>query len=240
MIALSESFVKHSLKRNCLTIITFHPLILLMCKERCAARDDLFLLQFPPMIAHLYGTVTRHRPGEVTVDVGGVGYRVSVPLDVWEQLEEETTTKLWIFTYVREDRFDLFGFLTPQSRTLFEELLGIPGIGPRTALEICSVPRSLIGMAIQEQDSSPLTAIKGVGKKTAEKLLLELKSLAEKLPALFADTGTGSTRPAFDPDAVAALETLGYDAPTIAHALKSLPSDLATTEERVAAALRSL
>jgi len=192
------------------------------------------------MIAHLYGTVTRHRPGDVTVDVGGVGYRVAVPLDVWEQLEEEKTTKLWIFTYVREDRFDLFGFLSRHSRTLFEELLGIPGIGPRTALEICSVPRSLIGMAIHEQDPATLTAIKGIGKKTAEKLLLELKSLSEKLPALFEETGSSAVRPSLDPDAVAALETLGYDAPTIMHALKSLPSDLATTEERVAAALRSL
>ncbi len=192
------------------------------------------------MIAHLHGTVTRHRTGEVTMDVNGVGYRVAVPLDVWEQLEEGAVAKLWIFTYVREDRFDLFGFLAQHSRTLFEELLNIPGIGPRTALEICSVPRSLIGMAIREQDPATLTAIKGIGKKTAEKLLLELKSLSEKLPALFEETGTGSARPSLDPDAVAALETLGYDAPTIMHALKSLPMDLTTTEERVAAALRSL
>lgn len=174
------------------------------------------------------------------MDVNGVGYRVAVPLDAWEQLEEGAMTKLWISTFVREDRFDLFGFLLPQSRTLFEELLNIPGIGPRTALEICSVPRSLIGMAIREQDSSPLTAIKGVGKKTAEKLLLELKSLSEKLPALFEETGSPSAHPSLDPDAVAALETLGYDAPTIMHALQSLTPDLATTEERVAAALRSL
>ncbi|MDD5041224.1 MAG: Holliday junction branch migration protein RuvA [Candidatus Peribacteraceae bacterium] len=192
------------------------------------------------MIAHLHGTVTRHSPGEATVDVGGVGYRVLVPPDVWEQLEEGATAKLWISTFVREDRFDLFGFLSPLSRTLFEELLGIPGIGPRTALEICSVPRSLIGMAIREKDASPLTSIKGIGKKTAEKLLVELKSLAEKLPALFMGTDAGAVYVAMDPDAVAALEALGYDAPTITHALKSLPADLASTEDRVAAALRSL
>lgn len=192
------------------------------------------------MIAHLHGNVTLCRPGEVTVDVNGVGYRVLVPLDVWEQLEEGAMAKLWISTFVREDRFDLFGFLSVHSRTLFEELLGIPGIGPRTALEICSVPRSLISLAIREQDSTQLTSIKGIGKKTAEKLLLELKSLAEKLPALFEETGSHSAHPSLDLDAVAALETLGYDAPTIAHALKSLPLDLATTEDRVAAALRSL
>ncbi len=116
------------------------------------------------MIAHLHGSVTLCRPGEVTVDVSGVGYRVLVPLDVWEQLEEGAMAKLWISTFVREDRFDLFGFLSVLSRTLFEELLGIPGIGPRTALEICSVPRGLIAMAIREQDASPLTSIRGIGK----------------------------------------------------------------------------
>lgn len=192
------------------------------------------------MIAHLHGNVTRHRPGEVTVDVHGVGYRVQVPLDVWEQLEEGAETTLWISTFVREDRFDLFGFLATHSRTLFEELLNIPGIGPRTALEICGVPRGHIALAVREQDAGPLTDIKGIGKKTAEKLLVELKSLAEKHPSLFAGTDAGEPRAALDPDAVAALEALGYDAPTITHALKSLPADLASTEDRVAAALRSL
>lgn len=192
------------------------------------------------MIAHLHGNVMRHHPGEVTVDVGGVGYRVTVPLDVWERLEEETLTKLWISSYIREDRFDLFGFLSPQGRTLFEELLAIPGIGPRTALEICSVPRGLIGMAIREQDPSALTAIKGVGKKTAEKLLFELRALAEKVPTLFSETGSAGAKTSLDPDAVAALEVLGYDAPTITQALRALPAGLATTEDRVTAALRSL
>lgn len=182
----------------------------------------------------------RGSPGEITVDTGGVGYRVLVPLDVWEQLEEGATSRIWISTFVREDRFDLFGFLSPSSRTLFEELLGIAGIGPRMALEICSVPRGLISMAIREEDASALTTIKGVGRKTAEKLLVELKSLAEKLPDLFADSNRGDKRSAVDPDAVAALEALGYDAPTITHALTALPRDLATTEDRVEAALRSL
>ncbi len=174
------------------------------------------------------------------MDVGGVGYRVLVPLDVWEQVEEGTTTKLWISTFVREDRFDLFGFLSRQSRTFFEGLLGISGIGPRTALEICCVPRGIIGMAIREKDASPLSSIKGIGKKTAEKLLLELNALSEKFPTLFSESEGGAVRSAMDPDAVAALEALGYDAPTITHALTSLPADLTTTEDRVEAALRSL
>lgn len=192
------------------------------------------------MIAHLRGIITRQAPGEVTVDVGGVGYRVSVPLDTWERVTGDAPQQLWISTYVREDRFDLFGFLDERSRWLFEELLSIPGIGPRTALELCSVPRGLLSMAIGKQDPAPLTAIRGVGRKTAEKLLLELKSLAEKHPDAFTGTAEGGGAPGVDADAIAALEALGYDAPTILHALKALPPALATTEERVTAALRSL
>lgn len=191
------------------------------------------------MIAHLRGTIARHAPGAVTVDVGGVGYRVMVPLDVWEQVQEGITVRLWIASYIREDRFDLFGFLDTQSRLLFEELLNIAGIGPRTALELCSVPRSLLALAVQKKDAAPLTSVKGIGRKTAEKLLLELTSLGEKYPDLFSGTETGVSA-SIDPDAVSALEALGYDAPTITRALKALPVDLATTEERVTAALRSL
>jgi Holliday junction DNA helicase RuvA len=95
-------------------------------------------------------------------------------------------------------------------------------------------------MAITKEDPTPLTGIKGIGRKTAEKLLLELKSLSEKHPDLFVGAEAGERPATIDPDAVAALEALGYDAPTIAHALKALPKDLVTTEERVAAALRSL
>jgi Holliday junction DNA helicase RuvA len=191
------------------------------------------------MIDHLRGTIARQHPGEVTVDVHGVGYRVFVPLDVWEKAEEGAEQTLWTSTYVREDRLDLFGFLDHAGRALFEELLAISGIGPKMALELCSVPRGLLAQAVHEEDAGILTSIKGIGKKTAEKLLLELKNLAEKHPEILR-SATGETRGRMDPDAVAALEALGYDSSTIMHALKALPKDLGTTEERVAAALRSL
>lgn len=192
------------------------------------------------MIAHLHGIITRQSPGEVTVDVHGVGYRVQTPLDVWERVMEGAERKLWISTYVREDRLDLFGFLDRAGRSLFEQFLALDGIGPRMALELCSVPRSLLGNAVDAADPSLLTSIKGIGRKTAEKLLVELKSLAERHPELLRDASGEKRTSALDPDAVSALEALGYDAPTIMHALKALPADLATTEDRVAAALRSL
>lgn len=192
------------------------------------------------MLAHLRGTVHKMDPGEATVDVAGVGYRVSVPLDVWDELKEAEPRMLWISTYVREDRFDLYGFADRDGQILFEELIKLSGIGPKLGLELCAVPRGLLAQAMQEQNVSLLTSIKGIGKKTAEKLLLELRSLAERKPQIFIVKGLPSSRGEYDQDAISALTALGYDSATAIHALKDLPTDVKTTEERVAAALRSL
>ncbi len=189
------------------------------------------------MIAHLRGAVHKMDLGEATVDVAGVGYKVNVPLDVWEGLEEGQNRMLWISTYVREDRFELYGFADAAGLRMFEEFLKLPGIGPKTALELCAVPRSLFAQAIAEDDHRLLTSVKGIGKKTAEKLLVELKSLDEKRPGMFASAGAKGS---FDQDAISALTALGYDQQTVMHALKELPPALTSTEERVAAALRSL
>ncbi len=193
------------------------------------------------MIAHLRGTVLKLSPGVVSVDVAGVGYRVQVPLDTWEALEENAERFLWIQTYVREDRLELFGFLEREDRLLFEELIARPGIGPKLGLELCSVQRSLLDQAITEEDPRLLMSVRGIGKKTAEKLLIDLRALREKYPELFGmRTQGGEAAPALDQDAVAALASLGYDLPIVLQALRKLPKNLATTEERVTAALRSL
>lgn len=192
------------------------------------------------MIAHLRGAVHKLDPGEVTVDVAGVGYRVSVPLDVWDELKEAEPRMLWISTYVREDRFELFGFADRDGQILFEELIKLSGIGPKLGLELCAVPRIMLKQAMEEQNVNLLTTIKGIGRKTAEKLLLELRSLAERKPQIFMVKGVSPTRGEFDQDAIAALTALGYDSATAIRALKDLPPDVKTTEERVAAALRSL
>jgi holliday junction DNA helicase RuvA len=193
------------------------------------------------MIAHLRGIIAKGAMGEVTVDVNGVGYRVSVPMNTWDNLEEGSLSTLWISTYVREDRLDLFGFSDSSTRTLFESLIQLQGIGPRMGLELCAVPRGMLLQAIAQDDHRLLTAIKGIGKKTAEKLLIELKNLAERQPLMFQGVEAGGTLPAqYDRDAVAALTMLGYASTDIMQALETLPKHLNTTEERVAAALRSL
>jgi Holliday junction DNA helicase RuvA len=192
------------------------------------------------MISHLRGSIHRLAPEKVTVDVNGVGYGVSVPMNVWDELKEGKEATLCILTYVREDRLDLFGFLDETGRTLFQRFIAMNGIGPKHALELCAVPKSLLMQAIGSQEPKLLTSVKGIGKKTAEKLLLDLKSLAEKQPDIFGTSSSGLVAGITDSDAIDALKNLGYDTNSILNVLKNLPEELETTEERITAAIRSL
>jgi holliday junction DNA helicase RuvA len=193
------------------------------------------------MISRLHGIVFKGVPGEVTVDVQGVGYRVSVPLNAWDTCEEAQEATLWITTFVREDRFELFGFLDQRTRALFEKLININGIGPRIGLELCAAPRHVLLDVAETRDGKALTSIKGIGRKTADTLAVELAALVEKDPGLFIDEGgrkpSSSTR---DPDAMAALAQLGFQTGDILRAMEKLPKNLVSTEERVAAALKEL
>ncbi len=194
------------------------------------------------MFYALTGTVRKLPLPHVAIDVAGVAYLVSVPHPVWDALKEGTEETLVTYTYVREDRLELFGFKKPEERALFTELLNISGIGPKIALELCSIPLAMLLTAAETDDSGMLTRIKGIGKKTAEKLLVDLKSLLEKHPEWTTIKGEAMQEhhATFDADAIAALVSLGYDQGTVLSALKRLPGSLKKTEERVAAALRSL
>lgn len=192
------------------------------------------------MIAGLRGIIGKTAPGSLIVDVQGVGYDVAVPMATWDDLKDGESAQLHITTYVREDRFELFGFADVQTKRLFNALIQISGIGPRMGLELCAVPRGILVQAINEEDPAILTSIKGIGRKTAEKLLVELKSLAEKHMEMFSTEAMAVSGSRFDRDAIAALSQLGFANNEIMRALESLPSELATTEERVTAALRSL
>jgi len=194
------------------------------------------------MFYALTGTIRKLQIPQIAVDTGGIAYLVSVPYPFWDSLQGGTTTTVIVYTFVREDRLDLFGFAHDTDRALFAELLNISGVGPKLALELCSFSKSLLLQAIRMSDTAILTSIKGVGKKTAEKLLVDLKSLSEKHPEWLAEV-SGITREniaALDSDAIAALTSLGYDQPSVVAALKKLPPKIKKTEERVAAVLRSL
>jgi holliday junction DNA helicase RuvA len=194
------------------------------------------------MLYALTGIIQKLPLPQVAIDVVGVTYLISVPHPVWDSLREGENAKIIVFTFVREDRLELFGFHTTEERSLFTELLNISGIGPKIALELCSIPMHMLLRAAETDDVASLTGIKGIGRKTAEKLLVDLKSLCEKHPEwMMKNAGTAHERPApFDADAIAALTSLGYDQSTVLDALKRLPITLKKTEERVKAALRSL
>jgi len=193
------------------------------------------------MLYALTGTVQKLDLPHVAVDISGVSYLASVPHPVWDSLQNGETTTLIVYTLVREDRLDLFGFKTSADRAFFIALLNLSGIGPKLALELSSIPREMLVEAAEKEDAGILSNIKGVGRKTAEKLLVDLTSMFEKHPEWTTlVSAPGEKRAAFDSDAIAALVSLGYDQPSVLDALKKIPTKLKRTEDRVAAALRSL
>jgi Holliday junction DNA helicase RuvA len=160
------------------------------------------------VIARLEGRLAEKSPGAVVLDVGGVGYDVRVPLSTFFELPDEgKTVRLRIHTYVREAAFVLYGFLAEQERAAFELLLGANGVGPRLALAILSgLPVPRLAAAVKHNDVHALVAIPGVGRKTAERILIELTDKIDRLrdvePVEEADDAEAG--------AVSALVNLGY------------------------------
>jgi Holliday junction DNA helicase RuvA len=161
------------------------------------------------VIAHLAGRLLRKAPQEAVIDVGGVGYRVTIPLSTFYRLGAEgEAAALRVHTHLREDSIALFGFLTAVEHDLFEKLIGVAGVGPKLAVNILSgIESDALVEALRGGDLARLTRIPGVGRKTAERLVLELK---DKMPkgapppeaAVEADTDRE--------DVVSALMDLGY------------------------------
>ena len=144
------------------------------------------------MIGRLTGKVTEEDDGGIVVDVNGVGYEVIVPIGTLgrAKTDAEGRVTLFVHTHVREDALTLFGFASDGDRLAFRTLIGVSNVGPKTAIAVLSaLPAADLGRAIARKELGKLTAISGVGKKTAERLLLELK---DKLPAL----ESASPRPA--------------------------------------------
>ena len=180
------------------------------------------------MIARLSGTVLEKHPNRVVVDVGGVGYDVQVPLSTFYGLGEPgAAVTLRIHTHVREDVIALYGFVTRLEQDLFERLIAINGVGPKLALAVLSgiEPGELI-RAVRTQDVARLTRIPGVGKKTAERIGLELKDrLPSSLQGL--ETAPASSTPGdqLRDDLLSALVNLGYQRPVAEKALEKVLKD---------------
>jgi Holliday junction DNA helicase RuvA len=167
------------------------------------------------VIAHLRGRIFEKQPHRIVVDVNGVGYDVAVPLSTFYGLGEAgAEIALRIHTHVREDALLLFGFATRLEQELFERLISVSGIGPKVGLAVLSgiEPQELI-TAVHQGDVARLTAIPGIGKKTAERIVLELKDRLPKAEHTPSPDGESIAPSALKDDVLSALINLGYHRP---------------------------
>jgi Holliday junction DNA helicase RuvA len=173
------------------------------------------------MIAHLSGTLLSKQPNSVILDVGGVGYEVNIPVSTFYDLEEPgSNVQLRIYTHVREDTFQLFGFKTARERELFMRVISVSGIGPQLGIKLLSgMSADEMVASIRTNNLAKLTLIPGIGRKTAERLVMELRdkvaslSSAELEEELGAKTDAGVPVPSEDSmrsDVLSALLNLGY------------------------------
>jgi Holliday junction DNA helicase RuvA len=180
------------------------------------------------VIGRIAGKLVAKHPPQIVVDVHGVGYELDVPMSTLYQLPA-TGSDVSLLTHlmVREDAHQLFGFATEGERALFRQLLKISGVGARTALAVLSgMSVTDLKNAVSQQDSGRLTRIPGIGKKTAERLLLELKDkLDVTVVAVHSDGGSNASS-----DVVNALLALGYNDKEAQFAVKNLESGLSVTE----------
>ncbi len=184
------------------------------------------------MIAHLTGKLIQKQPNSVIIDVGGVGYELIVPLSTFYELGETgSDVSLRAYTYVREDTLQLFGFKSDGEKRLFLLLTSVSGIGPRLAIILLSglSPEEII-QAIRENNLVRLVSVPGVGKKTAERLVVELKDKVAaaawtEMAARAAASSGSSQSSALRDDVVSALVNLGYQRPAAERALNEALKD---------------
>lgn len=189
------------------------------------------------MIAYLTGIILHKDLKYIIIDTGGVGYKVTTTIDVLNNTSLHDKTSLWIYTAVREDAIDLYGFADKESLDFFELLISISGIGPKSAIGILGVATiATLKEAIMSGETSYLTKISGIGKKIADKIVLELKDKV----IYTTEEAIGATKGQSDVDAVEALKALGYTHKEAREALEDIPKDVKDTGEKVKAALRVL
>lgn len=194
------------------------------------------------MIALLTGILVQKTPENCVIDVGGVGYSVHTSLTTFAVLPDiGREVKINIYTHVREDQLVLYGFTSIEEKAIFQRLIAVSGVGPKTALAILSgIPATHLAEAIANEDRARLSTIPGVGKKTAERIIVELKDRLAKDFAIFTG-GPVSERGRLYEDTVSALTNLGYLRHTAEGTLKKIKwSGQMPIEEAIKAALKEL
>ncbi len=197
------------------------------------------------MIAQLIGELAYRSPEQIILDVNGVGYRLQIPLSTFYALPETGKIQLRVHTHVKEDAINLFGFLTEAEKDLFALLISVSGVGPKLAITTLShIPADELAMALCQGDIARLTAIPGIGKKSAERLVLELQDKAARFAIEGGIASPKDLQPSVEnrhEDALSALINLGYKDALARKALKTLQISPGTPlEEILKAALKIL
>lgn len=179
------------------------------------------------MIGHLKGTVLEKHPNQVILETAGVGYEVQIPVSTFTTLPDNgAVASLRIYTHVREDAIVLFGFATPEEKALFERLISVTGIGPKLGITVLSglATPDLVN-AIRSSDVATLIRVPGIGKKTAERIVLELKDKLSTIDAAGKSVTAPEAGPrydALDRDVISALQNLGCTRPAAEEALRKV------------------
>ena len=190
------------------------------------------------MFYYIEGTVSVIGQNLAVIDAGGVGYACMTTLSTLSRLEKGKKARLYTYCYIKEDAFDIYGFYDLSEKRCFEQLISVSGVGPKAALSILSscTPESL-ALAIISEDETALTIAPGIGKKLAQRIILELKDKVSKESVSvktggYAAPGGGAGQPAAKiNDAAAALAVLGYSQGEISAALRSIDTQALSTEE---------
>jgi len=190
------------------------------------------------MIAFISGTIKAKTGRSIVVDVSGVGYEVFTTPLFLEKAKENQEVELYTHLYVREDIMELYGFPSVGELNFFKKLIGVSGVGPKSALTIMSLASvSDLQRAIVQEDASLLTKVSGIGEKTAKRLIVELKS---KLEAGDIGESAAKAGPVGDSQAIDGLVGLGYSAKEAREALRMVDKDVVNVKDRLKAALKLL
>ncbi|MCD6109563.1 Holliday junction branch migration protein RuvA [bacterium] len=179
------------------------------------------------MIAFLEGTIQKKLNGNIILNTGDIGYLVNISSNNLAELEENDHLSLFIHTSVREDDISLFGFRELEDLELFKKLISVSGVGPKTGLEILNNSAKGIKYAISQGDTDLLEKTPGIGKKTAQRIIIDLKNKVSQTqkPDDYIDTKN------INRDAIKALEKLGFRKHQIINRLKNIPEDITNEEE---------
>jgi len=191
------------------------------------------------MIGYLTGKIISSKPTLILLDVNGVGYEVRISINTFERISGKEFVSLFIYTNVKEDAITLFGFYSEAEKEMFELLISISGVGPKSALSLLSgISTDDLKQAIITSNVERMIAVPGIGRKTAERLILELKNKVRDIK----EEGITTSKPSLQKEAVAALSTLGYNLASSEKVVNKILSELPerSLEELIKRSLKEL